>query len=176
MMALVLAGIAVGGLAVLAVRMSRAVRPAPPLPEPALRTLADWRRVHESALDARDRRHWDMCACCGAPTYDPHGGCGLCGWARGEPLDRARENLARYGTVDAPEEMARWGELPPTDEERAVIRQVLDLCAGAPAGRAPGAEFWSRFEALARELGALRERRLADAQQAAREAADRRSE
>jgi hypothetical protein len=172
MWGMILAGMAVAGLAALAVRMSRALRPAPPMPEPALRTLADWRRVRESALDPRERRDWIVCACCGAPTYDPHGGCGLCGWAEGEPLERARENFALFGTIDTPEEMAQWGELPPTDEERAVVRQVVELCARAAPGQEPGAEFWSGFDALAHALGELRDQRLADAQQAARAAAD----
>lgn len=176
MWAMILAGVAIAGLAALAVRMSRAVQSAPPMPEPALRTLADWRRVRESALDARARRNWALCACCGAPTYDPRGGCGLCGWAQGEPLDRARENLARYGTVDTPEEMAQWGELSPTEQERAVVRQVVELCARAVPGHDPGPEFWSRFDALAAALAELRDQRLADAQQAARASRDARPE
>jgi hypothetical protein len=169
MLPLILAGAAIAGLAALAVRMAREVQSAPPMPEPALRTLADWRRDRESAvLDARDRRHWTMCACCGAPTYDPHGGCGLCGWAKGEPLDRSRENFARYGAADTPEEMAEWGELPPTDEERAIVRRVLDLCARAPAGRQPGAEFWAEFDRLADDLAGLRDQRFFAAQEASR--------
>ena len=170
MLPLILAGAALAGLAALAVKMSRSVRTPPPMPEPALRTLADWRRDRESALDAHARTFWAECACCGAPTYDPRGGCTLCGW-EGEPLEESRANLARYGSVDTPEQMAEWGELPPTPEERGLIRRILDLCAGAPRGQSPDAGFWAELDRLETTLAELREQRLRAAQQAARQQA-----
>lgn len=166
---LIVAAVAVVGLAALLVWMSRGVRSAaPPIPEPSARTLADWRRVREAALDGDDRCDWTMCACCGAPTYDPHGGCGLCGWAEGEPLDRSRAHFAAYGTIDTPEEMAGWGELPPGDEEVAVIRRIVDLSAAAPRGEDPGAAFWGEFDGLWHALEAARERRMDASRKAAR--------
>lgn len=180
LLSLILAGVAFAGLAALGVWMLRSMLSAPPMPRPALRTLADWRREHEAALDARDLSRdrwviaaldprspgeWVICACCGAPTYDPRGACGLCGWAEGEPLDRSRDNFARYGIIDTPEDMAQWGELPPTDDERAVITQVLELCARAPAGRQPGTKFWSEFNALMHTPERFRHQRFQAAQQ-----------
>jgi hypothetical protein len=163
--------LAVVGLGVLLVRMSRDAAqrpPPPPMPEPADRTLADWRRDFEDARSDPDRAYWADCPCCGAPSYADEGGCDICGWMDGddEALAQSRANFAHHGLVDSPEEMAEWGELPPTDEERAIVNRLMDLCDAAPAGRQPGAEYWERFQALTWELEAERDRRLQAAQQA----------
>jgi hypothetical protein len=160
---------AVAGLAGLLVRMSREVEPPPPpMPAPADRTLADWRRAFDDLADDPDRTWWADCACCGAPSYDRDAGCDICGWmeGEGEPLEQSRANFTRHGVVDSPEDMAEWGEIPPSDEERAIVNQIMELCDAAPAGRQPGMEYWERFQSLTWALEAERDRRLQAAQDA----------
>lgn len=165
MLILMLAVVALTGLAVFAVHLARSTADPEPLPDPALRTLADWRRDRESMLDERDRTRWMDCACCGAPTFRAPAGCDLCGAEDGGSPEEMRARFEQYGTVHTPEEMATWAELPPGDEEIALINSILDLCDSAPAGR-PGYGFWERFEEMSDALRALRDERIAASQRA----------
>lgn len=162
---LILAIVALAGLAAFALHLARSTPDPEPLPDPALRTLADWRREHELVLDAEDRTRWMDCACCGAPTFHTPAGCDLCGAEDGGSPEEMRARFRQYGTVHTPEEMASWAELPPGDEEVALVNSILDLCDSAPAGR-PGYEFWERFHELRDELQTLRDARIEASQQA----------
>ncbi|HYW12365.1 MAG TPA: hypothetical protein VE871_10410 [Longimicrobium sp.] len=134
-------------------------------PEP-VRTLAYWRRDFERILHPRDRVPWVECACCGVPAYRKGVGCDLCGADGDEPMPSMRAHVEEHGTVHTPEEMAAWGELPPDEEERALVRAIMQLCDFVPGRDEPRNEFWEQFITLFESLEAVRARRLDASQRA----------
>lgn len=131
-----------------------------------VRTLAYWRRDFDRILHPQDRVPWLDCPGCGVPAFREGGGCDLCGAESEEPMPSMREHVEEHGTVHTPEEMASWGELPPDEEECALVREIMELCDFVPGENEPRNEFWEQFIGLFERLHALRERRAEASQRA----------
>lgn len=118
-----------------------------------------------SAPELGERRI--RCPCCGCPSLSPgipDQSCVACEWlveglpgrleAPAEALAAARESFRRYLSVYAPDARPEWSPDPPSADELALRRELLQLYAGVLADPGDGRPWWEivKLEKRIKEL------------------------
>ncbi len=117
--------------------------------EPPDSTPSDRRLVPEAG------RHRLRCPCCGCPSLDPdvpNQSCPACEWsvdglpgaaaAPPEAIAAARENFRRFLSVYPPDARPGWSPDPPTADELALRRELIELYARALSEPEDSSVWW----------------------------------